>query len=73
VEDSGEGIDQTLAERLFEPFFTTRSNGTGLGLAIVRRLTEGHGGRISIENGPSGGVVATVRLPIQPSRELAWR
>jgi signal transduction histidine kinase len=73
VEDSGEGIDQTLAERLFEPFFTTKPNGTGLGLAIVRRLTEAHGGRISIENGPRGGVVATVRLPIQPSRELAWR
>jgi signal transduction histidine kinase len=73
VEDSGEGIDPTLAERLFEPFFTTKPNGTGLGLAIVRRLIEGHGGQISIENGERGGVVATVRLPIQPSRELAWR
>jgi two-component system sensor histidine kinase HydH len=73
VEDSGEGIDQALLERLFEPFFTTKPNGTGLGLAIVRRLTEGHGGQISIENGRAGGAVVTVRLPIQPSRELAWR
>jgi two-component system sensor histidine kinase HydH len=73
VEDSGEGIDQALFERLFEPFFTTKPNGTGLGLAIVRRLTEGHGGQISIENGRAGGAVVTVRLPIQPSRELAWR
>jgi len=73
VEDSGEGIDPTLAERFFEPFFTTRSDGTGLGLAIVRRLTEAHGGQISIENRSSGGAVVTVRLPIEPSRELAWR
>jgi signal transduction histidine kinase len=73
VEDSGEGIDQELVERFFEPFFTTRTDGTGLGLAIVRRLTEGHGGEISIQNGQAGGAIVTVRLPIEPSRELAWR
>ncbi len=73
VEDSGEGVDPELIERFFEPFFTTRSDGTGLGLAIVRRLTEGHGGQISIANGESGGTVVTVRLPIEPVRELAWR
>jgi signal transduction histidine kinase len=73
VQDSGAGVDQALVERFFEPFFTTRSDGTGLGLAIVRRLIEGHGGKISIENGPSGGAIVTVRLPIEPSRELAWR
>jgi two-component system, NtrC family, sensor histidine kinase AtoS len=73
VEDSGEGVDPDLVERFFEPFFTTRSEGTGLGLAIVRRLTEGHGGQISIENGRSGGAIVTVRLPIEPTRELAWR
>jgi len=72
VEDSGGGIDQTLADRFFEPFFTTRSDGTGLGLAIVRRLTEGHGGHIAIENGPSGGAIVTLRLPTEPSKELAW-
>ncbi|HVA02445.1 MAG TPA: ATP-binding protein [Acidimicrobiales bacterium] len=73
VEDSGEGVDQELVERFFEPFFTTRSDGTGLGLAIVRRLTDAHGGEISIQNGPSGGAVVTLRLPIEPTRELAWR
>ena len=73
VQDSGEGIDKDLVERFFEPFFTTRSDGTGLGLAIVRRLIEGHGGSISIANGPAGGAIVTVRLPLEPSRELAWR
>ncbi len=71
VEDSGEGIDATVAERLFEPFFTTRSEGTGLGLAIVRRLTEAHGGSISIDNGRDGGAVVTIRLPLQPFRKMA--
>jgi signal transduction histidine kinase len=72
VEDTGGGIDQTMVERFFEPFFTTRSDGTGLGLAIVRRLTERHGGHIAIENGPSGGAIVTLRLPTDTSRELAW-
>ncbi len=73
VQDSGEGVDPELVERFFEPFFTTRSEGTGLGLAIVRRLIEGHGGQISIENVPSGGALVTVRLPLESSRALAWR
>jgi signal transduction histidine kinase len=73
IEDSGEGIDPEMVERFFEPFFTTRSDGTGLGLAIVRRLIEGHGGQISIDNGPSGGAIVTVRLPVGPVREMAWR
>jgi signal transduction histidine kinase len=73
VEDSGEGVDPEMVERFFEPFFTTRSDGTGLGLAIVRRLIEGHGGQISIENGQSGGALVTVRLPIHKVREMAWR
>ncbi len=72
VEDTGGGIDQTLVDRFFEPFFTTRSDGTGLGLAIVRRLTEGHGGQIAMENGKFGGAIVTLRLPAEPSRELAW-
>jgi signal transduction histidine kinase len=73
IEDSGEGIDPELVERFFEPFFTTRSDGTGLGLAIVRRLIEGHGGEIAIDNGSSGGAIVTVRLPVGPVREMAWR
>jgi len=73
VEDSGVGIDESLVERLFEPFFSTKAEGTGLGLAIVRRLTEAHGGQITIENGRISGVVVTVRLPMHPSNELAWR
>jgi signal transduction histidine kinase len=63
VEDSGVGIDPAVAERLLEPFFTTKPTGTGLGLAVVKRFAEGHDGTVSIEGGPTGGARVTIRLP----------
>ena len=65
VEDSGNGIQDGAKERIFEPFFTTKDSGTGLGLAIVQRLVQAHGGEISLENAASGGVRATVILPVR--------
>lgn len=49
VEDEGPGIDPELGERLFEPFFSTKSHGTGLGLAITRQIAVSHGGSIECE------------------------
>jgi signal transduction histidine kinase len=65
VEDTGSGIHDTSMQRIFEPFFTTKNSGTGLGLAIVQRLVEAHGGQISLENAATGGVRATVVLPVK--------
>lgn len=65
VEDSGKGIQDAAMQRIFEPFFTTKDSGTGLGLAIVQRLVEAHGGEISLENASTGGVRATVVLPVK--------
>ena len=48
VEDDGPGIDPSLAERIFEPFYTTKHQGTGLGLANVRRLVEANGGSVHL-------------------------
>ena len=63
VSDSGPGIDQTAVDRIFNPFFTTRSTGTGLGLAIVHRIVDAHGGTISVSNDPvTGGAVFQLRL-----------
>ena len=55
VEDDGPGIPAELRARVFEPFFTTRSEGTGLGLAIARRLVADVGGRIVLESDAGKG------------------
>jgi two-component system sensor histidine kinase FlrB len=52
-----------VQERLFEPFFTTRSEGTGLGLAIVRTVVEAHGGEVRVASAPGQGSIFTVTLP----------
>ncbi len=61
VADRGPGVPEADRERIFEPFFTGKTQGTGLGLAIARRIVEGHGGRISVQN--DGGAVFRVQIP----------
>src|SRR5262249_20514839 len=60
VADTGIGFDETVRERLFAPYFTTKANGTGLGLAIVQRIVTDHGGHVSARGEPGGGAVFTV-------------
>jgi signal transduction histidine kinase len=64
VADTGPGVSEDCLERIFNPFFTTRSTGTGLGLAIVHRIADAHGGSIAVHREPSrGGAVFTLSLP----------
>jgi len=65
IEDTGPGIDPAHLPRLFDPYFTTKSEGTGLGLAIVRKIILEHGGDISTESPLSqrGGARFTITLP----------
>jgi len=63
VEDDGCGIDPAVMDRLFEPFFTTRTDGTGLGLAIVRGVATAHGGEALVKSRPGAGTRFTLRLP----------
>jgi signal transduction histidine kinase/ActR/RegA family two-component response regulator len=65
VRDSGPGIPESNRDKIFQPFFTTRSRGSGLGLANVRKLVEAHGGRVELlDRGP--GAHFLVRLPPRP-------
>ncbi|MDD5296441.1 MAG: ATP-binding protein [Rhodocyclaceae bacterium] len=65
VRDDGRGIDPTLAQRLFEPFFTTRSDGTGLGLAIALGVARAHGGGIEAHPAPGKGSEFVLRVPLK--------
>jgi two-component system nitrogen regulation sensor histidine kinase GlnL len=64
VQDTGEGILPEKLHRLFEPFFSTRTQGTGLGLTIAGRIVKEHGGVIHVESIPGEGSKFTVELPV---------
>jgi len=62
--DSGPGIPADIRERIFAPFFTTKSRGTGLGLPTARRFVEAHQGTLVVDCPAGGGTTVTVRLPV---------
>ncbi len=64
LRDTGQGIAPEHLEKVFNPFFTTRSEGTGLGLAITHRLMQGHGGRIEVTSRPGEGTTFTLNFPL---------
>jgi signal transduction histidine kinase len=72
VGDSGPGVDADTAERVFEPFFTTRAagEGTGLGLAIARQVLQQCGGTIELGTSQLGGAEFTVRIPFARRKSL---
>jgi len=67
IRDQGPGIPPELREKVFAPFFTSRTDGTGLGLAIVRQIVEHHGGRIEIDASPDYACILRLRLPVPSS------
>jgi len=65
VTDNGIGISAENANRLFNAFFTTKSNGLGMGLSICRSIVEAHGGRMSASSNEGPGATFQIVLPLQ--------
>jgi PAS domain S-box-containing protein len=66
IEDSGVGIRAGDADRIFNPFFTTKDHGTGLGLALTHKIVEDHGGSIDFRSIAGGGTTFRIELPLFP-------
>lgn len=64
VIDTGPGIPPEEQEKVFDPYYTTRSDGTGLGLPICRRIIEEHHGHIELHSEPGKGTCFTIELPL---------
>ncbi len=65
VTDTGVGMDEQVAEQVFDAFFSTRPGGSGLGLPTTRKVIEAHGGSIGLDSVPGQGTMFTVRLPLR--------
>jgi signal transduction histidine kinase len=63
VQDEGPGIAPELAERVFQPFFTTKAAGTGLGLAVVKRIADAHRAEVAVRSTPGRGSTFILWLP----------
>lgn len=64
IADTGSGIAPENIDKLFQPFFTTKSKGLGLGLNVSRQIIEQHGGMIDVESTENVGTTFTIRLPL---------
>ncbi|PYS83924.1 MAG: hypothetical protein DMF70_05980 [Acidobacteria bacterium] len=63
IRDTGHGIPESDLQRIFIPFFTTKSQGHGVGLALAHRVITEHGGTLTVANAADGGALFTIRLP----------
>jgi signal transduction histidine kinase len=64
IQDTGAGIAPADLQKIFIPFFTTKTGGHGIGLALAHRVITEHGGILTVANNPAGGAGFTIRLPM---------
>jgi signal transduction histidine kinase len=66
VTDTGKGIEPEVRARIFEAFYTTKSDGLGMGLSISRSIVLRHDGELAVFQNPPSGATFAVRLPSLP-------
>jgi signal transduction histidine kinase len=64
VSDNGPGIPESIQDKVFQPFFSTKEEGTGLGLSIATRIIQDHGGRLDLESKKNEGATFIISLPL---------
>jgi signal transduction histidine kinase len=69
ITDNGHGISEEVAQRIFQPYFTTKSSGTGLGLAMTKKIIEFWKGQIWFESEEGKGTSFFIRLPVLRSSQ----
>jgi PAS domain S-box-containing protein len=65
VSDSGPGIALEIKDKIFDPYFTTKSDGTGIGLSISHRIVTDHGGSLTVSDSDLGGAEFRIEIPIK--------
>ena len=71
ITDTGRGIAEEDANKIFEPFYTTKAQGLGLGMPYARKIIEQHGGTISLSSRPGEGTTIHIDLPTAEQAEVA--
>ena len=69
IADSGSGMDDDIIEKIFDPYFTTKSRGSGLGLSSVFSIIKSHNGMISVKSKPKKGTTFSILLPVATPRK----
>lgn len=71
VSDNGPGIPQSIQDKVFQPFYSTKEEGTGLGLSIASRIVEEHGGTLALKSRETEGATFIITLPFREEEEWA--
>ncbi|MBU2455917.1 MAG: GHKL domain-containing protein, partial [Proteobacteria bacterium] len=72
IKDSGPGIPMSSQSKIFDPFYTTKTNSSGIGLSICHRIITDHGGSLRFNSGTKKGAHFIIELPLKKNEKKSW-